>query len=60
MKASFSIADRIYGSTFFLATGFNGLYVLIRTIFLTIYILRHVKFYFSPQYHFGFETSTWY
>jgi len=33
MKASFTIADRIYGSTFILATGFNGLYVLIGIIF---------------------------
>ncbi|NP_007113.1 cytochrome c oxidase subunit III (mitochondrion) [Artemia franciscana] len=59
MEASFTIADSIYGSTFFLATGFHGLHVLIGTIFLMICILRHAKCYFS-QHHFGFEAAAWY
>ena len=33
---------------------------LLVLFFLTIYILRYVKFHFSPQHHFGFENATWY
>jgi len=60
IEASFTIADRIYGSTFFLATGFHGLHVLIGTVFLTVCVIRHAKCYFSPQHHFGFEAAAWY
>lgn len=57
IEASFTIADRIYGSTFFLATGFHGLHVLIGTVFLIVCAIRHAKCYFSPQHHFGFEAA---
>ena len=57
IETSFTIADKIYGCTFILATGFHGLYVLIGTNFFIICILRHTKCYFSPQHHFGFEVA---
>jgi len=57
LEASFSIADSIYGSTFFVATGFHGLHVLIGTTFLLICLLRGTKFHFSPTHHFGFEAA---
>jgi len=60
LEASFSIADSIYGSTFFVATGFHGLHVLIGTTFLLICLLRGTKFHFSPTHHFGFEAAAWY
>lgn len=60
LEASFSIADSIYGSTFFIATGFHGLHVLIGTIFLTICLYRHINFHFSIRHHFGFERAAWY
>lgn len=56
----FSISDRIYGRTFFVATGFHGLHVLIGTTFLFICILRNNQNQFSSQHHFGFEASAWY
>nr|WCD24118.1 cytochrome c oxidase subunit III [Gryllotalpa orientalis] len=59
-EASFSIADAVYGSTFFMATGFHGLHVLIGTSFLLICLLRHMLFHFSPNHHFGFEAAAWY
>nr|YP_010026295.1 cytochrome c oxidase subunit III [Leptestheria brevirostris]QOQ37310.1 cytochrome c oxidase subunit III [Leptestheria brevirostris] len=59
-EASFTIADAIYGSTFFVATGFHGLHVIIGTTFLFVCLLRHVKHHFSSGHHFGFEAAAWY
>nr|YP_009489509.1 cytochrome c oxidase subunit III [Euryades corethrus]SPP23412.1 cytochrome c oxidase subunit III [Euryades corethrus] len=59
-EAPFSIADSIYGSIFFMMTGFHGLHVIIGTTFLFICLLRHLKFHFSMNHHFGFEAATWY
>lgn len=59
-EASFTIADSIYGSTFFIATGFHGLHVLIGTIFLLVCFIRRLKNHFSSYHHFGFEAAAWY
>jgi cytochrome c oxidase subunit 3 len=50
----------IYGSTFFMATGFHGFHVLIGTIFLLVCLFRAMKGHFTPQQHFGFEAAAWY
>lgn len=60
IEASFSIADSVYGSTFFVATGFHGLHVLIGTTFLLVCFFRLAKAHFSPDHHFGFEAAAWY
>nr|QMS48771.1 cytochrome c oxidase subunit III [Osmylus lucalatus] len=60
MEASFTISDSVYGSTFFMATGFHGLHVLIGTTFLLICLIRQIKFHFSSLHHFGFEAAAWY
>uniref|UniRef100_UPI003002CC7E cytochrome c oxidase subunit 3 n=1 Tax=Parotis vertumnalis TaxID=3112173 RepID=UPI003002CC7E len=59
-EAPFSIADSIYGSTFFMATGFHGLHVIIGTVFLLICFFRHINYHFSNNHHFGFEAAAWY
>nr|YP_009164671.1 cytochrome c oxidase subunit III [Forpus passerinus]AJG35642.1 cytochrome c oxidase subunit III [Forpus passerinus] len=59
-ETSFSIADSVYGSTFFVATGFHGLHVMIGSSFLLICLLRLTKFHFTPNHHFGFEAAAWY
>nr|AJW76412.1 cytochrome c oxidase subunit 3 [Chorotypus fenestratus] len=59
-EATFTIADSVYGSTFFMATGFHGLHVLIGTSFLTICMMRHKLNHLSPNHHFGFEAAAWY
>nr|QRG30034.1 cytochrome c oxidase subunit 3 [Emeia pseudosauteri] len=59
-ESSFSIADSVYGSSFFLATGFHGIHVMIGTIFLAICLLRQKKNHFSSIHHFGFEAAAWY
>lgn len=59
-KAPFSIADRVYGRTFFVATGFHGLHVIIGTSFLTVCLLRMTKAHFSNNHHVGYECAIWY
>jgi len=59
-EATFSITDGIYGSTFFLATGFHGLHVIIGTIFLTVCLFRQLASHFTRHHHFGFEAAAWY
>nr|YP_010274818.1 cytochrome c oxidase subunit III [Capila translucida]UJV31510.1 cytochrome c oxidase subunit III [Capila translucida] len=59
-EAPFTIADSIYGSTFFMATGFHGLHVIIGTIFLFTCFIRHLLNHFSNKHHFGFEAAAWY
>nr|YP_010872880.1 cytochrome c oxidase subunit III [Pheidole yeensis]WGV34076.1 cytochrome c oxidase subunit III [Pheidole yeensis] len=60
IEAPFTIADSIYGSTFFLATGFHGLHVIIGTLFLFICLIRMMSLHFSSKHHFGFEAAAWY
>jgi len=50
----------LYGSTFFMATGFHGFHVLIGTIFLTVCLIRMYNGGFTPKQHFGFEAAAWY
>nr|YP_009732541.1 cytochrome c oxidase subunit III [Trachys auricollis]QHS71064.1 cytochrome c oxidase subunit 3 [Trachys auricollis] len=60
IKAPFTIADAVYGSSFFMATGFHGLHVIIGTLFLSVCLARHVDNHFSQSHHFGFEAAAWY
>ena len=50
----------LYGSAFFMATGFHGFHVLIGTIFLTVCLFRLIGGGFKPEQHFGFEAAAWY
>lgn len=58
--SEFSINDSIFGSTFFIATGFHGFHVLIGTIFLLVNLLRIFKCLFNNKHHFSFEAAAWY
>jgi cytochrome c oxidase subunit III len=58
--ADFKFAGHIYGATFFMATGFHGVHVVIGTIFLAVCLFRAMKGHFSPSQHFGFEAAAWY
>jgi len=60
IEASFSIADSVYGSTFFVATGFHGAHVLIGSTFLIVCLIRTIFHQFSSNHHFGFEAAAWY
>jgi cytochrome c oxidase subunit 3 len=50
----------IFSSSFFIATGFHGLHVIIGTIFLIVCYFRAKSGQFTPERHFGFEAAAWY
>lgn len=50
----------IYGTTFFMLTGFHGLHVCIGTIMLLVILYRCMKGHFTPERHFAFEAAAWY
>ncbi|MFC5372218.1 cytochrome c oxidase subunit 3 [Brevundimonas faecalis] len=52
--------SKLYGSIFFMATGFHGFHVLVGTIFLAVCLLRLQLGQMTPQKHFGFEAAAWY
>nr|ALO20639.1 cytochrome c oxidase subunit 3 [Ptychogena lactea] len=60
VEAPFCIADSVYGSTFFVATGFHGFHVIIGTIFLFICLIRLNNSHFTRSHHLGFEAASWY
>nr|ARH55031.1 cytochrome c oxidase subunit 3 [Haliplus sibiricus] len=60
IESPFTIADTVYGSSFFMATGFHGIHVIIGTSFLLICLIRHYLNHFSSIHHFGFEAAAWY
>ena len=54
------LSSGIYGSTFFMLTGFHGMHVLLGTIMLTVMWFRCAKGHFTRDNHFGFEATAWY
>ena len=60
MEATFSMSDSVYGSVFFLATGFHGFHVCIGSIFLGVCMWRELQGHMTPRHHFGFEAAAWY
>nr|WHI93464.1 cytochrome c oxidase subunit III [Halcampella fasciata] len=59
-EAPFAISDSVYGSTFFVATGFHGMHVLIGTTFLAVCLVRLVSHQLTRHHHIGFEAASWY
>ena len=55
-----TLGSGVYGSTFFMLTGFHGLHVTLGAIMLTVIWLRCAKGHFSKDHHFGFEAVAWY
>jgi cytochrome c oxidase subunit 3 len=58
--AGFTFTGGVYGSTFFMATGFHGFHVIVGTCFLTVCFFRARAGHFKPEHHFGFEAAAWY
>ena len=55
-----TLGSGIYGSTFFMLTGFHGMHVTLGAIMLTVIAIRAMKGHFKPDNHFGFEAVAWY
>ncbi len=55
-----TLGSGVYGSTFFMLTGFHGAHVTLGTIMLSIITLRLILGHFKPDSHFGFEGVAWY
>ena len=54
------LTSGIFGSTFFLLTGFHGFHVCVGAIMLTVILARCVRGHFRPNHHFAFEAAAWY
>lgn len=59
-ESAFSIADGVYGTTFFMSTGFHGMHVIVGTTFLFYVILMMTKGILLYNHHFMFEAAAWY
>ena len=60
LDAPFTISDSVFGSCFFMTTGFHGFHVFIGTIFLFVSFVRIIFNHFTSTHHFGFEAAAWY
>jgi len=59
-EAAFSISDGVYGSTFFIRTGFYGIHVVVGTLILMYSFIHMFLGKFTSSHHFIFEASAWY
>lgn len=59
-ELNLTLESGIYGSTFFMLTGFHGLHVTIGAIMLTVMLIRSIKGHFTVKNHFAFEAAAWY
>jgi cytochrome c oxidase subunit III len=59
-ELNLKLSSGIYGSTFFMLTGFHGFHVTLGAIMLSVVLFRVLKGHFTPEHHFGFEGAAWY
>jgi cytochrome c oxidase subunit 3 len=59
-ELNLKLTSGIYGSTFFMLTGFHGFHVTMGAIMLSVVLYRVMKGHFTPEQHFGFEGAAWY
>ncbi|QGZ41241.1 cytochrome c oxidase subunit 3 [Pseudoduganella flava] len=59
-ELNLKLSSGIYGSTFFMLTGFHGFHVTMGAIMLAVVLVRVMKGHFTPDHHFAFEGAAWY
>ena len=59
-ELNLTLQSGIYGSTFFMLTGFHGAHVMLGSLMLIIMLIRLQKGHFTADNHFGFEAASWY
>jgi cytochrome c oxidase subunit 3 len=60
LDSPFNISDNVYGSCFYMATGFHGFHVIVGTIALFVSFIRILLNHFTNEHHFGLESAIWY
>jgi heme/copper-type cytochrome/quinol oxidase subunit 3 len=58
--ATFTISDSIFGTCFYMLTGFHGFHVIVGTIWLAACLFRMGRRHFKPEHHVGYEGAIWY
>lgn len=59
-ELNLTMGTGVYGSTFYMLTGFHGFHVSVGAIMLTVMLVRSIKGHFTPENHFAFEAAAWY
>nr|WBU10861.1 cytochrome c oxidase subunit 3 [Malassezia vespertilionis] len=59
-NAPFTISDGMYGSTFYMSTGFHGIHVIVGTIMLAVSLARLIQYHFTNTHHIGYESAILY
>jgi cytochrome c oxidase subunit 3 len=59
-ELNLKLSTGVYGSTFFMLTGFHGFHVTLGAIMLTVILVRTLLGHFKPDHHFAFEAVAWY
>jgi len=59
-ELNLTLGSGVYGSTFFMLTGFHGFHVTMGAIMLSVVLYRVLKDNFTPSHHFAFEGAAWY
>lgn len=59
-QAGFTIADSVYGTVFFAATGLHGLHVIVGTLFIMVGLFRLISYHLTDNHHLGFEAAILY
>ena len=59
-ELNLKLTSGVFGSTFFMLTGFHGFHVTLGAIMLTVILVRCIKGHFKPDHHFAFEAVAWY
>jgi len=59
-ELNLKLSSGIYGSTFFMLTGFHGFHVTMGAIMLSVVLYRVMRGHFTPDHHFAFEGAAWY
>lgn len=59
-EMNLKLSTGVYGSTFYMLTGFHGFHVTVGAIMLAVMLVRSLKGHFTPEHHFAFEAVAWY
>lgn len=60
IEAPFTISSSVYGSIFYLMTGFHGFHVMVGLVFIVVCTCRQASYHFTSNHHVGFEAASWY